>query len=286
MSHVLGIVTVTHNSGETLRSFLESVDTASTSTSRLRRVDVVVADNDSRDPSEEAAIATEHGAVFVARRENDGYGSGIDAAMSRLADDVDLVLVSNPDVVLSPSSLDALVDGADRRPGAGSLGPRILDAAGDTYPSARALPSLRTGVGHALLGRLWPANPWSVAYKAERDTDRERTAGWLSGACFLVRRDAYRAVGGFDHAYFMYFEDVDLGARLGRAGWDNVYVPAAVVTHTGAHSTEQNSTVMERVHHESAYLYLSRRYSAWWAAPLRGVLRAGLRARAWWVTRA
>ncbi|KQR46510.1 N-acetylglucosaminyl-diphospho-decaprenol L-rhamnosyltransferase [Frigoribacterium sp. Leaf164] len=285
MNHVLGVVTVTHNSGETLRSFLQSVDEAVGVATTVDRATVVVADNDSRDPTIEAGIARAHAAVFVDRRANDGYGAGIDAAVDALPDDVDLVLVSNPDVVLSPSSLDHLVTAADRLPGAASIGPRILDGTGETYPSARALPSLRTGVGHALLGRVWPANPWSVAYKAERDSDRERAAGWLSGACFLVRREAYDAVGGFDHSYFMYFEDVDLGARLGEAGWTNVYVPDAVVTHTGAHSTAQNSAVMERVHHRSAALYLSRRYDSWWLAPLRLALRVGLRARSWWVTR-
>ena len=69
------------------------------------------------------------------------------------------------------------------------------------------------------------------------DAPVERTAGWLSGSCLLLRRDAFDAVGGFDPGYFMYFEDVDLGDRLGDAGWHNVYVPAAVVSHVGGHAT-------------------------------------------------
>jgi N-acetylglucosaminyl-diphospho-decaprenol L-rhamnosyltransferase len=101
----------------------------------------------------------------------------------------------------------------------------------------------------------------------------------------LVRRAAFDSVGGFDPHYFMYFEDVDLGAKLGRAGWTNLYVPAAVITHTGAHSTSQTAGRMERTHHDSAYLYLSRKYAGWYLAPLRSVLRIGLTVRRWWVNR-
>jgi N-acetylglucosaminyl-diphospho-decaprenol L-rhamnosyltransferase len=76
----------------------------------------------------------------------------------------------------------------------------------------------------------------------------------------------------------MYFEDVDLAQRLGRAGWATTWVPAAEITHSGAHSTG-NSTYMRHVHHESARRYLDRKYSAAWLAPLRWVLRIGLLVR-------
>ena len=58
----------------------------------------------------------------------------------------------------------------------------------------------------------------------------ERPVGWLSGSCLLVRKAAFDEVNGFDERYFMYMEDVDLGDRMGRAGWQNVYVPAAEIS--------------------------------------------------------
>jgi N-acetylglucosaminyl-diphospho-decaprenol L-rhamnosyltransferase len=77
----------------------------------------------------------------------------------------------------------------------------------------------------------------------------------------------------------MYFEDTDLGARLGRAGWLNVYVPSATITHFGGHSTSKEPLRMMREHHRSAYRYLSRQYPGLRWAPVRVVLRAGLAAR-------
>jgi GT2 family glycosyltransferase len=131
-------------------------------------------------------------------------------------------------------------------PDAGAVGPRILNPDGSTYPSARAVPSLFGGAMHAVLHPFWKSNPWSVRYR--NDTDAAvavRDVGWLSGACVLVRRSAFDAIGGFDAAYFMYFEDVDLGERFGRYGWRNVYDPSAVVTHIGGESTKSESAAMK-----------------------------------------
>ena len=74
----------------------------------------------------------------------------------------------------------------------------------------------------------------------------------------MLRREAFTAVGGFDEWYFMYFEDIDLGARLDAAGWHSVYAPTATVDHPGGHVTfAATSTKMSKAHHDSAYRYLS-----------------------------
>jgi N-acetylglucosaminyl-diphospho-decaprenol L-rhamnosyltransferase len=190
------------------------------------------------------------------------------------------VVVANPDLRWEPGALDTMLDAVERWPRAGVLGPAILSPDGTLYPSARALPSLGRGIGHALLGWWWPSNPWTAAYRRERGAPREGEAGWLSGSCLLLRREAFAAVGGFDPAYFMYFEDLDLCERICRAGWQVVYVPAAVVTHEGGVSTSRDPRAMADAHHASAWRYLSRRYAGARWAPVRLALRAGLAVRA------
>ncbi|WIE74631.1 glycosyltransferase family 2 protein [Curtobacterium sp. MCSS17_007] len=280
----VAVLTVTYNTGETIRPFLESVRRASST-----ELPVVIADNGSADLQGLRAIAEGYGATVVSSGGNRGYGGGIDAALDALDDelpdeDPEFLLVTNPDVVLGDGAVDELVAAADRLPTGGAFGPQVLDEHGETYPSARQLPSLRTGLGHAAFSRLWPGNPWSQRYWSTTRVE-ERSAGWLSGACFLIRTSLFRQLGGFDETYFMYFEDVDLGQRVGEAGAENVYVPSARVVHTGAHSTSSNRKRMEIEHHRSAYRFLSRKYRAWWLWPLRLVLRVGLATRARWVTR-
>ena len=270
----IGIVAVTFSPGETLLEMLDSVPRAT-----VRPVDIVLADNGSTDGSVQAA-AQRPGVRLLHTGGNLGYGAAANAGFAALDPAIELLFLINPDVVLSPGSLDELVAVAGRCPRAGAIGPLIVNGAGVVYPSARQLPSIVPGIGHAVFGWWWPGNPWTRAYRLDHAAPVERPAGWLSGACVLLRRTAVDQVGGFDPGYFMYFEDVDLGARLAAAGWQNIYAPSATVMHVGGHSTERAPAAMARAHHRSAYRYLARRYCAWWQAPLRWLLWAGLMGRA------
>jgi N-acetylglucosaminyl-diphospho-decaprenol L-rhamnosyltransferase len=271
----LAVVTVTYSPGESLEAFLDSLEKATT-----RPYTVVLADNGSVDGAPERA-AEQAGVELLRIGENVGYGTAANRAIAGLGSEIGWVVVANPDVVWRPGSLDELLAAGERTPRAGALGPLIRDSDGVVYPSARLVPSLGRGIGHAVFGTVWPGNPWTSAYRqAEPDgVPAERDAGWLSGSCLLLRRSAFDSVHGFDSRYFMYFEDVDLGERLGLAGWRNRYVPGAEVVHTGGHATTANSEISARMltaHHDSAYRFLADRHPGVRWAPVRMALRAGL----------
>lgn len=268
----VSVVVVTYSPGESLQAFLDSLQLATG-----EPVQVVLADNGSHDGSVRAA-AERAGVEVIRNPENLGYGRAANVGVARTTSEY--VVVANPDVVWEPGALDDLLAAAERWPHGGAFGPLIRRPDGAIYPSARALPSLSAGIGHALLGWVWPGNPWTVAYRLEVTAPAERTAGWLSGSCLLLRRQAFDEVGGFNPSYFMYFEDLDLGERLSQHGWANVYVPTAVVTHVGGHATTHDGANMVREHHRSAWHYLSGRYAGWRWLPLRLALRAGLTLRA------
>jgi len=272
----LAVVVVTYSPGETLDDLLDSLAKA---TSR-EDVRVILADNGSTDGVPQRAAAERDNVEFLPTGGNLGYGRAANKAVRSLPPEVGWILVTNPDIALHPGALDELLATAERWPRGGAFGPLIREPSGAVYPSARLLPSLGRGIGHALAGRIWRGNPWTKTYRQEDASITERPAGWLSGSCFLVRREAFESVGGFDPRYFMYFEDVDLGDRLGQAGWLNVYVPTAEVTHAGGHATSRVPARMLAEHHRSAYRYLADRHPGPLYAPLRLALRAGLAARA------
>ncbi|MBK0870675.1 MULTISPECIES: glycosyltransferase family 2 protein [unclassified Saccharopolyspora] len=271
----IAVVIVTYSPGETLERNLDSIKAATT-----RQAQVVLADNGSTDGIPERAAEARPEVRFVPTGANLGYGGAANRGAAELGDEVGWVVISNADVEWQPGALDELLAAADRWPRGGAFGPLINEPDGSVYPSARLLPSLGRGAGHAAFSRVWPDNPWTRAYRQSESGIRERKAGWLSGSCLLLRREAFDSVDGFDPRYFMYFEDVDLGDRLGGKGWLNIYVPSARITHIGGHATSRNPGPMLTEHHRSAYRYLADRHrgAAW--APLRIGLRGALAARA------
>ena len=279
------MITVTYSPGWHLDRFLSSLSLATD-----RPVQVVMADNGSTDGAPQEAVQRYPGVELLDTGSNLGYGGAVNVALAHVdrqtsGTRADFVVVANPDVQWGPGSIDALLDAAERWPQAATLGPLIREPDGSVYPSARHLPSLIRGGMHAVVGPLWPNNPWTRAYRQERMEPSERPVGWLSGACLLVRRAAFDAIGGFDVRYFLYMEDVDLGDRLGKAGWLNVYVPGAEVLHQKGHATGRDPARNLAAHHRSTYTYLADRHTGRWHAPLRWTMRSALAVRSQLVVR-
>ena len=143
----------------------------------------------------------------------------------------------------------------------GAAGPCIRNLDGSVYPSARRDPGLVDATGHAVLGSVWPTNPFTRRYRAlDADPTVARDVDWASGAALWLRRDAIDGIGGWDEGFFMYLEDVDVGWRLRNAGWRVRYEPAAEVVHVQGLSTDQHRSRMIIEHHRSSYRFASKRF--------------------------
>lgn len=276
----VAVVTVSYGSEAVLGPFLSSLGEAASVP-----LHIVVADNKptigGETDSAVAVMTIASGGRYLPLSSNRGYGHAINAAVATLPPEISWVVVSNPDVIVHAGSIDALLDCAESSDRIAAIGPRILSSSGEIYPSARGIPSLRSGIGHAIFADVWPSNPWTRRYRRDaHGAAVRRDAGWLSGAFLMVRRSVFDQLNGFDESYFMYFEDVDLGYRIGKLGLRNVFEPSASVVHTGAHSTRTESARMIRAHHDSAKKFLYKKYPGPLLWPLRMALTAGLNLRA------
>lgn len=235
---------------------------------------VVVVDNGSTDGSLVAGIAAAPGIEVVDPGVNLGYGTATNRGAA--ASTSEFVLVCNPDLEVPADAVETLADALDRDPGLALVGPLIRTPSGDRYPSARQFPSMIDAAGHAMLGIFAPDNRFTRSYqRSELDATGADASGigtvdvdWVSGACFLVRREAFEEVGGFDESFFMYLEDVDLCWRLERAGWRVGYVPAAEVTHLQGRSTDRHPYRMILEHHRSLLRFAARSSTGWHRALL------------------
>ena len=272
----VAIITVSYNSSAQLADFLASAVKSVASPDQI-----TVVDNNSADIKTTEVLSKKLGVNLLKLDKNVGYGSAVNKAVPVLPANLTALLVCNPDSELNAEAVITLRSAVQDN-SVGVAGPRIYNEDGSVYPSARSIPSIRNGVGHALFANIWLSNPWTKSYLSEAHLQNTTVStGWVSGACLAIRRELFTEVGGFDDNYFMYFEDVDLGYRLGKRGLTNLYVPEVSITHIGGESTKAIKKTMLRIHHESAMHFIQVKYKGALWAPVRGVIRVGLALRFW-----
>lgn len=269
----VGLVVVGYESEDEWELFFDSLKN-----SKLIPGHVVIVDN-SPPGALTISEAVWDGLVVIRRPDNPGYGSAINAGVAELPKLVTHVVLSNPDIRFMPNTLLGMKAGFEAFPDTAVTGPALVNADGSIYPSARAIPGVRIGIGHALLGNIWPKNPWTRRYLGGYQEASERSVGWVSGALMMVTRSSFEEIKGFDPGYFMFFEDVDLCYRLKKAGYRTVYVPDAQALHEGAHSTRLHMSEMVKAHHRSAVRFLNSLYPHPYQWLLRLLLRFGLTTR-------
>lgn len=248
MTPPVAAVVVAYRSAEELPACLDSL------ANRVART--VVVDN-AADRSAPAGLRRRHpGIRWIDNDRNRGFAGGVNQGVAATSEPY--VLLLNPDCELL-TGVEALVDAcADRAvAGAGGL---LADRHGEPQVGffARSLPSPWALALEALgVNRAWRRNPVNRRYRLlDLDPGRDTEVGQPAGAFLLLRRDAFRSVGGMDEGFHpAWFEDVDLCRRLRDAGFALRYVPGAVARHKGAHAVSQ--------------LPMGQRLRAWY----RGMLR-------------
>ena len=187
---------------------------------------------------------------------NLGFGAGVNrgAAVSR----AEFLLICNPDLIVHAEAVDCLVAALDEHDQWGIVAPTILDPSGEIYPSARRFPNMIVAAGHALLAPIWPANPCTARYQSAWSKDEDWGVDWVSGACFLIRRSVFEALGGFDEAFFMFAEDIDLCRRTHELGSGVGFSATATVTHIEGVSRKRQPYRMLLAHHQSAFRYQAK----------------------------
>ncbi len=163
--------------------------------------------------------------TIVETRKNLGYGRGNNAA-SRQAKG-EYILIINPDNVLPKDGVERMLSYLKTHPETGIVGPALVYPDGAVRPSARPFPKLTD----LLSKRLFPAK-WQTRYDKDMADMQRKDAvdvDWMVGACLLLKADLYRALGGFDERFFLFFEDIDLCRRIKGRGLKVTYLPSVRV---------------------------------------------------------
>jgi GT2 family glycosyltransferase len=185
-------------------------------------VETIVIDNGSTDAS--LALIERLGVRHVALEANVGFAAAVNLGVSHTS--APLVMVLNADCFLADGCLQALVAALEADDALGGVQPRILQDDGSEGVRRIFSAGQCLAWNGAAFERGWgePDGP--------RYTEGREVFG-VSGAAGLLRRRLFTDLGGYDAAYFAFFEDVDLNARARLAGWRFAYRADAVAIHVG-----------------------------------------------------
>ena len=183
--------------------------------STRRPLELVVFDNASGDGTVDRLAPYSERIRLIRSHRNVGFGRGHNTALFRAREGYFLLL--NPDVELTPGSLDLLAAHLDAHPECGAVAPRLAEGRDRklggfalSYPGQRFLPV------------AWNRLPGRIAF--------------LECACVLVRSEIFRRIGGFDRRYFLYAENLDLSLQIRRAGYTLECLGDVIVRHLGGYS--------------------------------------------------
>ncbi len=225
----LSLVILNYNSGPLLRACLDSIFAEELPAD----TEVLIPDNASSDDS--LARATEKWGDRVRvlpTGANLGFAGGNNVGIR--ASRGEYVCLLNPDIVVRPGALDALLSFMEGHPRAAFAGPKVLNLDGTLQASARS--AMATPFDFLcrtlLLDRVFPRNKRLCNYRlAYPDPEATQQVDASAGCCIFARRAALEEIGLLDEGYFMYWEEVDWFLRARAAGWEVWYVPKAVIEH-------------------------------------------------------
>jgi GT2 family glycosyltransferase len=248
------VVIVNYNTCGLLRACLESVSTHGAAS-------IIVVDNGSNDGSTEMVRAQFPHVQLVETQQNNGYGAAANTGIR--VSSAPYVLLLNSDILLKAGALTALTNCMERSPKVGIAGPRLLNPDSTLQPSCFPFPSLLDiFLDTTHLGQMARLIPFlGGLYLRTWNHTHERRVPWLSGAALMIRRAAFDQVGGFDERFFMYYEETDLCRRMGKAGWQTHFSPAAEIIHLGGGSTQKIRAAMMVQFYQSLDFYYQRHYS-------------------------
>lgn len=234
----LSIIIVNYNVRHFLEQCLHSVMCA------LEGVDgeVIVIDNASVDDSAEMVLKTFPPVRWMPSPTNLGFSRANNLGVSQARGEYLLFL--NPDTLVGEDCFVKCLQFFVDHPDAGALGVKMLDGAGHLLPeSKRGFPGVwnafckMTGLS-TLFSRSALFNGY---YLGHLSYDETNAVDALSGAFMMMPAKVFREAGGFDEAYFMYGEDIDLSYQIAKAGYRNYYYPDVSILHFKGESTRKVS---------------------------------------------
>lgn len=251
----LSIIIVNWNTGNLIQDCLDSIQANMTQSPHLQ-VETIVIDNASQDNSVTILENNYPWIDLITNTENVGFARANNQGI-RVSQGQNIMLL-NPDTIVKTQTIQTLIDFLKQYPAAGVVGPLTLNPDQSLQTSAYPRPTLFREAWRLFhFDMFYPIGSYRMS---AWNCQHPRQVDSLLGACLVIRRQILDEVGLLDEDYFMYSEEIDLCARIQRAGWDLYWVPTASIIHYGGQSTKHVATAMFIQLYQSKLIFFRKHY--------------------------
>jgi hypothetical protein len=255
MDPTLSIIIVNWNTGRLLTDCIQSIQDTYLS-EQSSQTEILVIDNGSTDHSLAQAVDCFPGIRVIPNQLNLGFGPANNLAAQSAHGEYLLLL--NPDTIVQPGAIHALLDYLQSHPKIGLVGPKLINPDGTFQLSIFRAPTLSREAWRLFhLDRIYPYNAYPVDVLASQEP---QPVDILQGTCLFMPRELFLLVGMFDEQFFMYSEEVDLCTRIRSTGWPIHWVPQAKVMHLAGQSTRLVADKMFLMLYRNKVAYFRKHY--------------------------
>ena len=254
----LSIIIVNYNVKYFLEQCLRSVEKA------IANIDaqVFVVDNNSSDDSIAYLKPKFPFVKYVANTENVGFAKANNQVLNDCTGDY--ILYLNPDTIIPEDCLEKCMAFFESHDDCGALGIKMIDGSGTFLPeSKRGFPSpVASFFKLTGLSDIFPKsklfNQYSLGYLSEFENHEVDV---LAGAFMMVKKEIVIKTEGFDEAFFMYGEDIDLSYRIQQLGFNNYYFADSTILHFKGESTKKGSLNYVKMFYSAMNIFVKKHYS-------------------------
>lgn len=238
MLKTFDIVIVNWNSGDQLKECVESVKKSSFDNSILNKV--VVVDNDSKDDSLELAQRLNYDKLEIIKNsENLGFGKACNLGAKNSQSD--FILFLNPDAMVYEDTFHKLFDYIEKNDNSDVVvyGAQLISDDGNIQRTCARFPNLSNFLVKVLGLNKINSNYFKTYHMEEWNHNKTKEINHVIGAFYVIKREIFNSINGFDERYFVYFEDLDLSKRVYDSGYKTIYLSEVQAYHKGGGTSEQ-----------------------------------------------
>lgn len=238
MLKTFDIVIVNWNSGDQLKECVESVKKSSFDNSILNKV--VVVDNDSKDDSLELAQRLNYDKLEIIKNsENLGFGKACNLGAKNSQSD--FILFLNPDAMVYEDTFHKLFDYIEKNDNSDVVvyGAQLISDDGNIQRTCARFPNLSNFLVKVLGLNKINSKYFETYHLEEWNYNETKQIDHVIGAFYVIKREIFNSINGFDERYFVYFEDLDLSKRVYDSGYKTIYLSEVQAYHKGGGTSEQ-----------------------------------------------